>query len=381
MTEDYLHFLWNNKRILAPDLTLVNGNSLTVLSFGNYNKYLKGPDFNFAAIELDGIKFYGPIEIHVKSSDWYAHKHHLDSNYNSVILHVVYEHDKEVVQDGRHLPVLELKKHIDWKHWEKHKRLLLGSENILCEKSLVLLPDIYIHNMKMKSLVQKLNDRVKLVESYLQFDSEPFYFFIAGAFGSNLNNRAFLNLAQSVPRKQLILLNASQRFKLLISESGILAKDKRIETWHFRGTRPRNFPTVRLKQFSELLGAMAFTKINESIEVKEMIGQLYSELNRVLNQAQLKISESFRNNLIINGLVPFLWFLSNKYQDDRFQDEAAAILTQLKAEDNHIIRKWRSKQISIDTAFDSQGLLALYRYNCCHKKCLSCEVGNQVLKN
>ena len=106
MTEDYLHFLWNNKRILAPDLTLVNGNALTVLSFGNYNKYLKGPDFNFAAIELDGIKFYGPIEIHVKSSDWYAHKHHLDSNYNSVILHVVYEHDKEVVQDGRHLPVL-----------------------------------------------------------------------------------------------------------------------------------------------------------------------------------------------------------------------------------------------------------------------------------
>lgn len=43
MTEDYLHFLWNNKRILAPDLTLVNGNALTVLSFGNYNKYLKGP--------------------------------------------------------------------------------------------------------------------------------------------------------------------------------------------------------------------------------------------------------------------------------------------------------------------------------------------------
>lgn len=100
MTEDYLHFLWNNKRILAPDLTLVNGNSLTVLSFENYNKYLKGLDFNFAAIELDGIKFYGPIEIHVKSSDWYAHKHHFDSNYNSVILHVVYEHDKEV-QDYR----------------------------------------------------------------------------------------------------------------------------------------------------------------------------------------------------------------------------------------------------------------------------------------
>ena len=40
--------------------------------------------------------WFGDVEIHLKSSEWYAHRHHEDEYYDAVILHVVYEEDVEV---------------------------------------------------------------------------------------------------------------------------------------------------------------------------------------------------------------------------------------------------------------------------------------------
>ena len=51
--------------------------------------------------------------MHLKSSDWYAHHHEVDSNYDNVILHVVWEDDISVFRkDGTQVPTLELKNHI-----------------------------------------------------------------------------------------------------------------------------------------------------------------------------------------------------------------------------------------------------------------------------
>ena len=69
----------------------------------------KGPDFSCGIVEIDDLVFYGSIEIHVKSSDWYRHQHQNDSAYNNVILHVVYEYDKPIFQNGVLLPTIELK--------------------------------------------------------------------------------------------------------------------------------------------------------------------------------------------------------------------------------------------------------------------------------
>ncbi|MGY8926429.1 MAG: DUF2851 family protein, partial [Flavobacteriales bacterium] len=113
MTEDYLHFIWKNKRIPKFDFQLKEHQILTIIDVGEYNEHESGPDFKFGAIQFEGIKFYGHIEMHVKSSDWYKHNHHLDRAYDNVILHVVYENDKEVIQNGFKIPVIELKEIID----------------------------------------------------------------------------------------------------------------------------------------------------------------------------------------------------------------------------------------------------------------------------
>ena len=120
MTEKYLHFIWKNKRIPPIDIQLFDQQLITVIDFGEYNKNNCGPDFTNGCIDIDGVKLHGHIEMHVMSSDWYKHKHQFDSNFNNVILHVVYENDIDIVQDGVKLQVLELKSHIDENHYKHY---------------------------------------------------------------------------------------------------------------------------------------------------------------------------------------------------------------------------------------------------------------------
>mgnify|MGYP000235535560 CR=1 FL=1 len=72
-----------------------------------------GPDFFNAKIEINKQIWAGNVEIHVKSSDWYKHQHEMDENYDSVILHVVWEHDIEIFRGNNDkIATLELKNFI-----------------------------------------------------------------------------------------------------------------------------------------------------------------------------------------------------------------------------------------------------------------------------
>ena len=90
--EDFLQFLWNNKRINLRKLLTSEGTPFQILDFGYLNED-SGPDFFNAKIILDKFTWVGNIEIHVLSSDWIKHGHQNDSAYDNVILHVVLEED------------------------------------------------------------------------------------------------------------------------------------------------------------------------------------------------------------------------------------------------------------------------------------------------
>lgn len=112
LTEDILHFIWKNGLFDQNDLMTSDGNCIEIVKNGIHNHH-SGPDFNDARIKIGETLWVGQLELHIYSSDWYQHKHQNDRTYDNVILHVVYEHDKEVIVNGNPIPALELRNRIN----------------------------------------------------------------------------------------------------------------------------------------------------------------------------------------------------------------------------------------------------------------------------
>ena len=95
MKEEFLYYVWQYQLFYKSKLKTVHNQEITLLKIGVQNKNA-GPDFLNAHIKIGDKTWVGNVEMHVKSSDWYVHNHENDSNYDAVILHVVWEHDVEV---------------------------------------------------------------------------------------------------------------------------------------------------------------------------------------------------------------------------------------------------------------------------------------------
>jgi hypothetical protein len=101
-------------------LPLSNGDNCLLLFAGRAGG-THGPDVrdavlcftsgSFAATCAAGQDSVGDVEIHIRTSDWFAHQHHTDVRYNNVILHVVAICDDTRPtqrQDGTAIPTCSL---------------------------------------------------------------------------------------------------------------------------------------------------------------------------------------------------------------------------------------------------------------------------------
>ena len=113
MKEDFLHYVWAHKRFNFLNLKTVCNKNISIIDTGSYIQQA-GADFFNAQLIFDNLRWAGNVEIHLKSSDWYVHNHHLDKNYDNVILHVVWDYDVDVYRkDHSEIPVLQLRDYID----------------------------------------------------------------------------------------------------------------------------------------------------------------------------------------------------------------------------------------------------------------------------
>ena len=106
MNERLLQFIWQFRYFNQSTLSTTDGKPLQIIHPGNLNRN-SGPDFSEARIKIAGTTWIGNIELHVQASHWYQHKHEFDKDYNNVILHVVWNNDKDVL-DNIHQPIATL---------------------------------------------------------------------------------------------------------------------------------------------------------------------------------------------------------------------------------------------------------------------------------
>ena len=95
MPEILLHYIWQHCLWAGFAQTTTDGRPVEILSVGQHN-IDAGPDFANVHLRIGEQEWYGNVEIHLTSSDWYAHKHHLNPAYDRIILHVVRKADKKI---------------------------------------------------------------------------------------------------------------------------------------------------------------------------------------------------------------------------------------------------------------------------------------------
>ncbi len=106
--------LWQYQLLNGMELVTEAGEPIKIIYPGRVNDG-RGADFRDVVIATNSGLMKGDIEVHVKSSDWRAHRHHQDTAYNRVILHVVMWHNARVatnLQNGGGVPILALHKYL-----------------------------------------------------------------------------------------------------------------------------------------------------------------------------------------------------------------------------------------------------------------------------
>ncbi len=420
--EAFLHFVWQNQYFNKTKLSTSSGEPIQIEKVGFINQ-LAGPDFKEAQITIGGIKWAGAVEIHIKSSDWHRHQHQGDPNYDSVILHVVYEHDKEVLdQHERPIPTLSLKGLIKPKMLARYEQMLQNDDLIPCAKRLQDTKVINRLTMLERVLVSRVESKASAVTELLEANNldweETAYQWLARGLGFKVNADSMLELARLVPVKVLNKHSQLKQYEaLLFGLSGLLNVDVKDDylkglrsefeflsvkynlnkslsynQWHFAGARPSNYPTIRIAQLASLLHShqnifslfTAFEKPKELLDKLKVKQSPYWQTHLVPDkESKMKtvgLTKAAKENLLINTTVPLLVAFA-KYKDDtEVLDKALNLLMALPKEENRITRLWSTLGWNVASAFDSQGLIELHNSFCKQKRCVECSIGAELIK-
>jgi hypothetical protein len=421
MQEDFLHYVWQHKKMSLKSLQTTTQEPIILKTVGlpNVNS---GPDFFNAQLSIGMQMWAGNVEIHVKSSDWYVHHHERDTAYDSVILHVVWEHDMEVYRkDNTPIPTLELNNFVFPHTYKNYSALLNQTQTwIPCESSLKTVDEFTVNHWMERLYFERLEEKYSAIETQLLDSNHNWeavlFWQLAKNFGLKVNGDAFLSIAKSmafsVVRKSQHSIHHLEA--LFFGQAGLLESEAQnayiselkntyeflkhkfslsregVIPVHFFRLRPPNFPTIRLAQlagvysrrsnlFSSIIEAQSLEQLYAIFEgATSSFWNTHYTFEKTSKSSSKTLTKAFMNLLIINTIVPikFAFHKFNRYSN---QDNVLAIIRNIPMEHNSIVDKFHSMYAFGKTALDSQALIQLKHMYCSKNKCLQCAIGSAIL--
>ena len=379
MKEDFLHYIWKHKLLKLSQLETTQKDKLLLINSGEHN-HNAGPDFFNSQIIIEDQRWAGNVEIHVKSSDWYVHGHEKDINYDSIILHVVWEHDVEIyTKENFVVPTLELKKHVNENILNNYKKLFSKSQKwINCENVINSVDPFIIDNWLERLYVERLEQKSELTQKMLNTSKNDWEAVLIKVlfknFGLKVNGDAFLNLINSIDfsiirkeKQSLVILEAllfgragllnddiqNAYYKTLQMEYNYLLKKHNLQAnmksqFQFFRLRPNNFPTIRIAQLAALLNQHQnlFSKITTTTQLKDYyklfdisiteFWKTHYSFTATSKRTYKKLSKKFIDLLLINTIVP-LKFIYLKYINELNEEELISTIKLIKPEKNAVI--------------------------------------------
>lgn len=289
--EYYLHWTFQNRRLLAPQLRTLSGESLAILEPGVYNP-AEGPDFQNALLDIGGIRMRGDVECHLRWQDWYRHGHQHDRRYRQVVLHVLWELPGELPEAlasrFQHLILarsLNLPRQEWLRHMEKLKQDAAGKD-LSCPGH--WLTPANLQSVAWRRFRRKCSELASWVNHYGW--ETALYIGLGRVLGYSKNSAPFMRLVQTLPPERLLaLVPPIQRSPLLFYilmgwQSGLFNRPLRLSAhdssdgfrrtiafvrdqfagrlplhhqtllqWQFGRLRPQNSPYLRLAGLAQII--------------------------------------------------------------------------------------------------------------------------------
>jgi hypothetical protein len=421
MKEDLLQFIWKFQYFNRNELRCIDGDEVQIIHPGTFNSN-QGPDFKEAKIKINNILWSGNVELHINSSHWHTHHHSEDTNFNNVILHVVWNHDTEIKDtNGSILSTIELQPRVSKLLLEKYRKLKENAQFIACENLSSGFGSLALNSWKQRLVAERLIIKSKNIFTDLQQNNyhweETFWWLIAANFGLTLNSGVFKKMARSLPLSLLAKhkKNIIQVEALLYGQAGLLSKafedkypkmlqkeyffyQKKYklspvdEELYYLRMRPANFPTIRLAQLAMLICSSEhlFSKIKETESVDELKKMFSVTANdywhyhyifdEVSDYKIKKLGRQMVDNIIINTVVPVIFSYGLHHSEEALKEKAIRWLEEIAPEKNTITQGFERLSYSNKSAFDSQAYIQLKKEYCDHHLCLQCAIGNSILK-
>ncbi len=428
--EKLLHYVWKHRLFPLQALATTDGREIEVLDPGLHNTHA-GPDFFNAKVRIGGTLWVGNVEIHDRSSDWFAHRHQLDPHYDNVVLHVAGTVDCDVItHNGGKPPQLQLgiPPHIA----RGYGSLLRDDDRPPCRSVVASLPRIAAHSWLSALHVERLAAKAVDIESRAKAAAgsweQAFFVTLARNFGFGVNADAFELWARNVPlgsvahhrdnafqveamfMGQAGLLNADalqprhraaaladDYYRRLAAEYGYLSRKFSLHpidhgVWRFMRLRPQNFPTIRIAQLARLycsrqatLGALADCRTADDVRRMFATGvegywRTHYTFGSESREGDKRLSAASLNVLAVNTAVPVLYAYGRHRSDEAMCRRALDIMGQLPPEDNAVVRQWRECGLEAQHAADTQALIQLSRRYCERRDCLRCRFGYEYLR-
>ena len=421
MREEFLHFIWLYQLFDHSRLKTEEGEILLILQPGIHNTH-SGPDFSEARIRIGENVWVGHVEIHIKSSDWYAHNHHLDNAYKNVVLHVVYEDEPiNVVKTKPNIPVFNLKGRVDLTKYLQWQKLVNRPDWIPCKSRFGEVPEIIklqaIERLAVGRLERKIKDINLILDQHQGHWEQTLLIMLCRSLGAKVNAEPFQVLAELLPFNMIKKLKGKQLsleamlfgiagflkepsddpyYKKLFEEFTFLKrkysfKEMNTSHWKFMRMRPANFPVLRIAQLAVILDQ--WDQLTEQLFYHSSAKKLATLLQKRVNpywithyrftktskEKSNRMGVTMVNNIIINTFVPFLYAHGKAHGNEEQQESALETLQQSKAENNNIVSGWKALDLNPENAFETQGLIELKNEYCAFKKCLTCKIGVWML--
>ncbi len=423
MKENLLHFIWKLKLFSSKSLHTTNGEIIEIISTGIENRN-SGPDFLNAKIAINKQLWAGNVEIHINSSDWYAHNHEVDENYDAVILHVVWEHDIEIFRKSNEaIATLELKNYISIDLLNKYEQLFSKNKKwINCEQDIDTIDSFTFIYWFERLYFERLEQKSEQIEQILQKTNNNWeatlFVMLAKNFGLKINADAFMSFATSFDFSTLRKVSSkpAQVEALFFGQAGLLSRD--FESEYFRKLkqdyeylklkfklipisngqvqffrlRPNNFPTIRLSQlaslycnyqnlFSEVIYINTVDGFYDLLNVStSKFWETHYTFEKESKKSFKKLTKPFIDLLLINTIIP-LKFMHLKSLGKNDFSSLISINEEIKPEKNTIISKFTDLKIKSNNAFETQALLQLKNEYCDKQNCLNCEIGKELLNH